>query len=157
MALNISCCNFTRDVRTNTSRSKTWPLNLQIHCVALTGAWKHIRLRLGANGEEICLYTGLSPMSLTRQWPLVNSNGTQSSSQAPLMPLMKTQLTPRGSTSKLPQCFITLADSRTDLILGQRQFSFDLSCPRGKVQSAVLYLTAILRQIIRAHGPINNN
>lgn len=29
--------------------------------------------------------------SVTCQWPLVNSNGTQSSSQAPLMPLMKRQ------------------------------------------------------------------
>lgn len=57
------------------------------------GVCKYIRSRLGVNGEEICLHIGLSPVSLTRQWPLVNSNGSQSSSQAPLMPLIKRQLT----------------------------------------------------------------
>ena len=57
------------------------------------GACKHIRSRPSVNGEELCLHVGLSPVSLTRQWPLVNSNGSQSSSQAPLMPLMKRQVT----------------------------------------------------------------
>lgn len=57
------------------------------------GACKHIRSRPGVNGEELCLHVGLSPASLTCQWPLVNSNGSQSSSQAPLMPLMKRQVT----------------------------------------------------------------
>lgn len=54
----------------------TWT-HLKNTGVVKVGCCKHIRLRLGENGEEICLHIGLRPMSLTLQWPLVNSNGSQ--------------------------------------------------------------------------------
>ena len=49
-------------------------------------AYEHIGSRLSATGEETCLHIGL-----TGQWPLVNANGSQSLSQAPQRPIMKSQ------------------------------------------------------------------